>query len=146
MPILGPLFGLKRRIRSFFSFFKQCPLIYWLFLFPENTLFADGAGIVEQLADWLKTQHKGLRTYKTFQQKVMELGAKTGRDFALYSLLAALVGRFIDAYEESPLTLDVTDEAHKRLTTLSEKAVRYESLSAENRLSLLDDIAKSELG
>lgn len=101
---------------------------------------------MEQLADWLKSQHKGLRTYKTFQHNVLELGAKTGRNFALYSLLAALVGRFIEAYEETPLTLDVTDEAHKRLTALSGKAARYESLSAEERLSLLDDIAKSDLG
>lgn len=100
---------------------------------------------MEQLSDWLKSQHKGLRTYKTYQQKVLEIGARTGRNFALYALLSALVGHFIDAYDEAPLTLDTADEAHKRLVLLSERATQYDSLSVDDRLALLDDIAKSNL-
>jgi hypothetical protein len=100
---------------------------------------------VEELAQWLKSQHKGLRTYKTFQQQVLEAGAKHRDQYALYYLLAMLVGRFIDSYEEEPLTLDVTDEAHKRLVAFSDKAAKFNALSADERLKLLNEIAASDL-
>lgn len=100
---------------------------------------------MEELALWLKSQHRGLRTYKEFQQKVLEAGSKHRDQYALYSLLANMVGRFIDAYEEAPLTLDITDEAHKRLVALSDSAVRYNSMSSDERLALLNEIASSEL-
>ena len=100
---------------------------------------------MEELAQWLKSQHKGLRTYKTFQQKVLELASKGRRDSALYHLLAMLVGRFIDAYDERPLTLDLADEAHKRLIVISDKAVRFDSMSAEDRIDLLNEIAAMDL-
>jgi hypothetical protein len=100
---------------------------------------------VEELAQWLKSQHKGLRTYKTFQQRVLEAGAKHRDQYALYYLLAMLVGRFIDSYEEEPLTLDITDEAHKRLVACSDKAAKFNALSADERLKLLNEIAASDL-
>ncbi len=100
---------------------------------------------MEELAQWLKSQHKGLRTYKTFQQMVLDAGAKNRDQYALYCLLAMIVGRFIDSYEESPLTLDVTDEAHKRLTALSDKAAKFNAMSSDERLKLLNEIAVSEL-
>jgi hypothetical protein len=56
-----------------------------------------------------------------------------------------LVGRFIDAYDERPLTLDLADEAHKRLIVISDKAVRFDSMSAEDRLDLLNEIAALDL-
>lgn len=100
---------------------------------------------MEELAQWLKSQHKGLRTYKTFQQKLLDAGSKHRNQYALYYLLAMLVGRFVDAHEESPLTLEVTDEAHKRLVALSERAVKFDSMSSDDRLKLLNEIAASEL-
>ena len=100
---------------------------------------------MEELVNWLKSQHKGLRAYKTFHQKVLYLGAQHRDDYALYYLLAMLVGRFVDAYEDSPLTLDVTDEAHKRLVTIAEKGSQFDRLSAEDRLALLNEIASMEL-
>jgi hypothetical protein len=100
---------------------------------------------VEDLAQWLKSQHKGLRTYKTFQQRVLDLGTQHRDHYALYYLLSTLVGRFIDAYDESPLTLDVTDEAHKRLVALSEKAAGFEALSSDGQLAFLNEIATSDL-
>ncbi len=100
---------------------------------------------MDELAQWLKSQHKGLRTYRMFQQKVLELGAKRRDQYALYFLLAMLVGRFVDVYEEKPLTLDVTDEAHRRLVTLSDKAAQFDRMSDAERLTLLNEIAVSEL-
>lgn len=100
---------------------------------------------MEELAHWLKSQHKGLRTYKTFHQKVLDLGASNRGQYALYYLLAMLVGRFVDAYEDSPLTLDVTDEAHKRLVAIAEKCSHFEKMSADERLKILNEIAAMEL-
>lgn len=100
---------------------------------------------MEELTQWLKPQHKGLRTYKTFQQKVLELGSQRRDQYALYYLLAALVGRFVDVYEDNPLTLDVTDEAHKRLVGIAEKSSQYDRMSADDRLKLLNEIAAMEL-
>ncbi len=100
---------------------------------------------MEELAQWLKSQHKGLRTEMTFQQKVLELASKGRRDSALYHLLAMLVGRFIDAYDERPLTLDLADEAHKRLIVVSDKAVHFNSMSADDRIDLLNEIAAMDL-
>lgn len=100
---------------------------------------------MEELTQWLKSQHKGLRAYKTFHQKVLDLGAQHREQYALYYLLAMLVGRFVEAYEDSPLTLDVTDEAHKRLVAIAEKCSRFDSISAEERLKLLNEIASMEL-
>jgi len=104
-----------------------------------------GGTQVEELAQWLKSQHKGLRTYKTFQQRVLDLGTQDRDHYALYYLLGTLVGRFVDAYDESPLTLDVTDEAHKRLVALSDKAAHFDELSSDDRLAFLNEIATSEL-
>jgi hypothetical protein len=100
---------------------------------------------VEELAQWLKSQSKGLRTYKAFQQRVLEDGARHRDQYALYYLLAMLVGRFIDAYEEMPLNLEVIEEAHKRLVALSDKAARFDALSADERLKLLNEIAAADL-
>ena len=100
---------------------------------------------MEELAQWLKSQHMGLRTYKTFQQKVLEIGLKNRRQYALYYLLAMLAARFVDVYDERPLTLDITDEAHKRLVAIVDKAVRFETMSAREQNELLNEIAASEL-
>ncbi len=100
---------------------------------------------MEELAQWLKTQHKGLRTYKTFHQKVLELGARHKQQYALYYLLAMLVWRFVDSYEDSPLTLDVTDEAHTRLVAIAERCARFDAMPTEERLAFLNELAAMEL-
>lgn len=100
---------------------------------------------MEELANWLKSQHKGLRTYKTFQRRALELGTINKPQAALYYLLAMLVDRFVETYDEVPLTLDVTDEAHKRLATITDKAADYAKMSPEQQLALLNEIAVAEL-
>ena len=100
---------------------------------------------MDELAKWLKSQHKGLRTHKTFQHSVLEAGAKHRDQYALYYLLAMLVTRFIDAYEESPLTVDVADQAHKRLVAFVDRAAQFDGMSADERLKLLNEIAAADL-
>ena len=99
---------------------------------------------MEELAQWLKSQHKGLRTYKTFHQKVLELGAQHKQQYALYYLLAMHVWRFVDSYEDSPLTADVTDEAHTHLVAVAERCAQFDGMSAEERLAFLNELAAME--
>jgi hypothetical protein len=115
------------------------------FRFGERESLGRRGDYVEELAQWLKRQHKGLRTYKTFQQKVLEIGSMDRRQYALYYLVAMLVDRFIDAYDEMPLTLDITDEAHKRLLAITEKAARFDMMAAEDQVELLNELAVAEL-
>lgn len=100
---------------------------------------------MEELTQWLKSQHKGLQTYKVFQQRVLDLGAQNREHYALYYLLAMLVGRFLEAYVDNPLTLDVAEKAQKRLAAVTERASRYDSMSADDRLKMLNEIAAAEL-
>jgi len=127
------------------SFFIRVQAVDWSFLHFTDTVGENRRIEVEELAQWLKSQHKGLRTYKTFQQRALEMGAQHRDQYALYYLLGMLVGRFVDSFEENPLTLDVTDEAHRRLVAFADKAAGYERMSADERLKLLNEIAGSEL-
>lgn len=100
---------------------------------------------MNELLNWLKPQHSGLRTYKDFLQKVLQLAASDREHLALYSMLATLVGRFIESYEESPLPVDVADEALKRLTVLVEKATNSLNGAPADQLKTLNEIAAAEL-
>jgi hypothetical protein len=100
---------------------------------------------MDELQEWLKSQHKGLRTYKTFHQRVLDLGLEQKRDYVLCHLLAVLVERFIDSYEENPLSIEVADAAHKKLVELTEKAAKFGDMPCEQRLQLLDEVARSHL-
>ena len=57
---------------------------------------------MDELLAWLKPQHNGLRTYKAFQQKVMQLGATDRNHLALYHILAMLAARFIESLRRAP--------------------------------------------
>jgi len=96
---------------------------------------------MEELAKWFETQPMSLQTYESFRQKVLALGSKHHEAFALYYLLAMLAGRLVAIHAGSPLTLDVSEEGHKRLMALAERAKNFSSLTADARFSLLNEIA-----
>src|ERR1700757_820634 len=60
--------------------------------------FREGATVLTDLRDWLNGQHPGLRTYKTFRDKALELCATDAEHRALYRLLANLAGHYITAF------------------------------------------------
>ncbi len=101
---------------------------------------------MDELLTWLKPQHNGLSTYKAFQQKVAQLAASDRAHAALYQLLASLTGRFIEHYEEQPLPADVADGALNRLIGLVDKAAKSLKASPAEQLSILNEIAATELG
>ncbi len=59
------------------------------------------------LRDWLNgRQHPGLRTYKTFRDKALELCATDAEHRALYRLLANYITHFDTAFDEATLPTD----------------------------------------
>ena len=70
------------------------------------------------LYTWVSQQHHGLRTFKTFQQKLESLSRDEPEQRGLYRLLSNLVGGYIDGFDEEPLPAEVADHAHRRLLEL----------------------------
>lgn len=101
---------------------------------------------MDELLTWLKAQHNGLRTYKDFQQRVLNLAGSDREHVALYQILGLLVGRFIDSYEEHPLTGDVADQAFDRLIEIAGKAAASLRAAPADQLAILNAIAAADLG
>jgi hypothetical protein len=70
------------------------------------------------LHKWLLQQHHGLRTFKTFQQKLESLSNDDPEQRAVCRLLSGLVGSYIEAFDEEPLPVVVADRAYGRLLDL----------------------------
>lgn len=101
---------------------------------------------MDELQNWLSTQHNGLKTYAAFRNKALELAGEQKDNAALLHLLAALAERFISAYDESPLPVDVADRAFARLKELVRKGTDTTRASDADKVELLNEIARSDLG
>jgi hypothetical protein len=73
---------------------------------------------MNDLHTWLSQQHHGLRTFRTFQQKLDDLSNGDPEQRALCRLLTAVVGSYIDTFDEEPLPVAVADLAYRRLLEL----------------------------
>ena len=73
---------------------------------------------MNELYTWVSQQHHGLRTFKTFQQKLENLSRDEPEQRGLYQLLSNLVGGYIEAFDEEPLPAEVAGRAHHRLLEL----------------------------
>lgn len=73
---------------------------------------------MNDLYAWLSQQHHGLRTYRTFKQKLDILSAHDPDQRALCSLLGGIVGSYIESFDEEPLPVTVADRAYQRLLDL----------------------------
>lgn len=58
---------------------------------------------MNDLHHWLSQQHHGLRTFRTFQQKLETLGRDDPAQGGLCRLLSGLVGDYLEAFDEAPL-------------------------------------------
>lgn len=98
---------------------------------------------MNDLHAWLSEQHHGLRTFRTFQQKIETLGRDAPEQRGLCRLLSGLVGSYVEAYDEAPLPVEVADGAYQRLLTL----VASIDLNAdsERRLADINRVAESRL-
>ncbi|MET4173765.1 hypothetical protein ABIB99_004865 [Bradyrhizobium sp. LA6.1] len=98
---------------------------------------------MNDLHTWLSQQHHGLRTFRTFQQKLETLGRDDPAQRGLCRLLSGLVGSYVEAFDEEPLPVEIADGAYQRLLTLVESIDLHGN--AERRLADINRVAESEL-
>jgi hypothetical protein len=98
---------------------------------------------MNDLHTWLSQQHHGLRTFRTFQQKLETLGRDDPAQRGLCRLLSGLVGSYVEAFDEAPLPVEIADGTYQRLLTL----VASIDLNgdASRRLADINRVAESEL-
>lgn len=113
--------------------------------FPARPKFPQEEELKE-LHTWLSTQHNGLKTYNAFQSKVLQLAKEQQENAALLHLLAMLAERFVSSYDESPLPVEVADRAFAKLKQLVQKSTEWERTPDADRIALLNEIARTELG
>ena len=66
----------------------------------------------------LSQQHHGLRTFRTFQQKLDDVSKGDPEQRALCRLQNVIVGSYVDTFDEEPLPVEVADLAYRRLLDL----------------------------
>jgi hypothetical protein len=98
---------------------------------------------MNDLHTWLSQQHHGLRTFQTFQQKLVSLSGDDPEQRALCRLLSSLVGSYIEAFDEEPLPVATADRAHRRLLDLV-ASLDFRA-SADHRLADLNRVAVCDL-
>lgn len=97
------------------------------------------------LSDWLAGQHPGLRTYKTFHEKALQLAVSEAKYRALYRLLANIAGRYVTVYDEKPLPVDVAKQAYEKFLALVKDAEQSIGASFERQVETLNRVADAEL-
>ena len=98
---------------------------------------------MNDLYSWLSQQHHGLRTFKTFQEKLDVLSRREPAQQGLCALLSRLVGGYIEAFDEAPLPVAVADRAYGRLLDLL--ASLDLQAGADRRLADINRVAASSL-
>ncbi|MET4211540.1 hypothetical protein [Bradyrhizobium sp. LA2.1] len=98
---------------------------------------------MNDLHTWLSQQHHGLRTFRTFQQKLETLGRDDPAQRGLCRLLSGLVGSYVEAFDEEPLPVEIADGAYQHLLTLVESIDLHGD--ADRRLADINRVAESEL-
>ena len=91
---------------------------------------------------WLSQQHHGLRTFRTFQQKLDDVSRHDPEQRALCRLLNSVVASYVDTFDEEPLPVAVADRAYRRLldlvASLDFGASADRRLADANRVAALD--------
>ena len=98
---------------------------------------------MNDLHTWLSQQHHGLRTFRTFQQKLDDVCRSDPEQRALCRLLNSVVGSYVDTFDEEPLPVAVADRAYGRLLDLV--ASLDFSASADRRLADANRVAALDL-
>jgi len=98
---------------------------------------------MNDLHAWLSEQHHGLRTFRTFQQKLETIGRDDPAQRGLCRVLSSLVGSYVEAFDEAPLPVEVADGAYQRLLTLVASIDVHGN--ADRRLADINRVAESEL-
>lgn len=100
---------------------------------------------MSELHDWLVTQHPGLRTYKSFRDKVLQRAAADTDHRALYRLLSDLAGHYVARYDGEPVPVDVAMKAYRCLLETVADAEASLAAPLDQQLATLNRIAATEL-
>src|SRR5882757_11260897 len=98
---------------------------------------------MNDLHAWLSQQHRGLRTFQIFQQKLTAVSGDEPEQRALCRLLTYLVGSYIEAFDEKPLPVPIADRAYQRLLDLV-ASLDFRA-GADHRLADLNRVAACDL-
>jgi hypothetical protein len=98
-----------------------------------------------RLSEWLAGQHPGLRTYKTFQEKALQLSGSEAGYRALYRLLADIAGRYVTAYDEEALPVEVAKQAYEKFLALVKNAEQSIGAPFERQIEILNTVAGAEI-
>ncbi|TWA95923.1 hypothetical protein [Bradyrhizobium stylosanthis] len=98
---------------------------------------------MNDLHAWLSEQHHGLRTFRTFQQKLETIGRHDPTQRGLCRVLSSLVGSYVEAFDEEPLPVEVANSAYQRLLALV--ASIDPNAGPDRRLADINRVAESEL-
>jgi hypothetical protein len=101
---------------------------------------------MHEILAWFKEQNGGTGTYIGLQQRAHHLASSDPEHAALFQLLAALAARFVSSYDGMPLSVDVANASFERVSALIEKAARSMQGTTEEKLKVLNEIARTELG
>jgi hypothetical protein len=101
--------------------------------------------ILGELHDWLVSQHPGLRTYKSFYHKALELASSDPDHRAVYRLLATMAERYVSTFDEEPLPVDVAKQAYQRLLDIVDDAEKSIDAPVSQQVHTLNKIAATEL-
>jgi len=101
---------------------------------------------METLAAWLAQQGPGFSTFRSFQKKALEQAAHGEQHVAFYRLLAHIVGNFVTRYDGEPLEEETANTALERLKSLTAHASTVWKENPEAQLTVLNEIARTDLG
>jgi hypothetical protein len=94
---------------------------------------------MNELHSWLASQHPGLRTFKIFQLRLAEFAAAHPQQRAMCRLLDAIVGRYVEEFDEAPLPSALAERAWQNLlrsvAELDCSAAPAQQLGTLNRLA-----------
>jgi hypothetical protein len=95
------------------------------------------------LHTWLSQQHHGLRTFRTFQQKLDTLSQGDPEQRALCRLLSGVVSSYVETFDEEPLPVAIADRAYDRLLDLV-ASLDFRA-GADRRLADINRVAACDL-
>lgn len=100
---------------------------------------------MNELIGWLKEQNEGVCTYIGLQQRAHGLALSNPDEAALFRLLGVLAARVASSYEDMPLPANTARSTYERVTTLAEEALRAMDGTAQEKLAILNEIARTDL-
>ena len=100
---------------------------------------------MDELLEWLRSQHSGVNTYVGFRKRSLALRTGEPESAAAARLLADIAGQLIDAYDAQPFPVDVADRTHRRLTELVGKAAKARTGKPSEQLEVLNELGLADL-